>query len=318
MDAVDTYLSTYPGSPIVLDVLGTLDGDEIRARVRELDPGAVEIFSFAASVGALFGIRRDDGSRVAMKIHKLFRDERFLDDLQTVQRALVDRGFPAPRPLGRQGYVTWEAWQDQGVFVDAHDPRVRRVLARTLARLVELATATGVRPRRPLELLPGGLWPVPHNALFDFGASHEGAEWIDEIARNAAAARDAVPGREVVGHTDWAVKHLRFDAELHPTVVYDWDSLDTQSESRIVGSAAASFVYTEELEVESLWPSVEESLAFIAEYEEARGKPFTDAERSAVHGAAVYLGAYVARCHWAHVRQVNRGVLEELASALLQ
>lgn len=317
VDPIDTYLSTNPDCAIVQDILGTLDSGEIRARVRELDAEAAEIFFFRASVGALFGIRRRDGSRVALKVHKLFRDELFLDDLQVVQGALAEAGFPAPRPLGRRGFVTWEEWRDAGSFRDAHETPVRRVLAQTLARLVTLATATGVRPRRPKPMLAGGLWPVPHNALFDFETTAEGAEWIDEIASAAAAVRDAEPGREVVGHTDWSVKHLRFDDELHPTVVYDWDSLDTQSEPVIVGSSAANFVYTEEVEVESLWPSIDEVRAFIAEYEEARGVPFSAGERRSAHGAAVYLGAYAARCGWAYARNADREQLESLANALL-
>jgi hypothetical protein len=53
VDAVDTYLATYPASPVVLDVLGTGDADEIRAVVLKLVPDAVEIFFFTASVSSL-------------------------------------------------------------------------------------------------------------------------------------------------------------------------------------------------------------------------------------------------------------------------
>jgi hypothetical protein len=302
VDAIDTYLSTYPASPIVLDVLGTLAAGEIRAQAFELDPEAEEVFFFAASVGALFGLRRRNGDRVAMKVHKLYRDAAFLDDIQSVQRALADGGFPAPRPLGRTGFVTWEEWLDDGAFRDAHEPPVRRALAGALAFF---------------PLGDGALWPVPHNALFDFEASAAGAEWIDDIARAAKELRDVDAGREVVGHTDWSVKHFRFDEALRPTVLYDWDSVSTDREPRIVGSAMASFTYTEEVEVASLWPSPDESRAFLAEYEEARGAPFDEAERRSAHGAAVYLGAYAARCGWAYARSVNRPALEALANALL-
>jgi hypothetical protein len=35
MDGVDTYLATYPDSPVVLDVLGTADrGDRVRTDAR--------------------------------------------------------------------------------------------------------------------------------------------------------------------------------------------------------------------------------------------------------------------------------------------
>ena len=55
MDGIDIFLEQDPASPIVSDVLGTLDADEVRARVRELDPECEEVFFFSASVGALFG-----------------------------------------------------------------------------------------------------------------------------------------------------------------------------------------------------------------------------------------------------------------------
>ncbi len=65
MDGIDTYLRRYPASPIVLDVLDTLDPHEIRARVHELDPQLDEVFFFGVSVGAVFGLLRAEarGSR---------------------------------------------------------------------------------------------------------------------------------------------------------------------------------------------------------------------------------------------------------------
>jgi hypothetical protein len=318
LDAIDRHVARYPESPVLLDVLGTADAAAIRAKALQLEPDAVAVFAFGASVGALFGIERRDGTRVAVKVHKLFRDERYFDDVQRLQDVLAEQGFPAPRPLGRHGLVTWEEWLDKGTFRDAHEPEVRRVMAVTLARFVELATGTGIRPARPFFPAAGGaLWPTPHNALFDFEATAAGAEWIDEIARAAKRDGDSGVGRVVVGHTDWAAKHVRFDDDFRPTAVYDWDSVDTQAETRIVGTAAASFTYTEELPVDSKLPSVEEALAFVAEYEEARGAAFDEEELRAVRGAAVYLCAYGARCTWAYARRVDREYVEGFAAALL-
>lgn len=316
MDGIDRHLQRYPASPVVLDVMDTLDAEEIRARVRELDPCADEVFFFAASVGAVFGVLRSDGTRVAMKIHKLFTDESYFDDVQRVQSRLAEAGFPAPRPLGRQGLVLWEEWIDEGTFRDAHEPDVRAAMARELARFHALATATAVRPRRPFLRPVDALWPTPHNVLFDFDATAAGAEWIDEIGR--AARRVDVPGSEVVGHTDWSAKHVRFDDALGITALYDWDSVTTDIEPVLVGTAAGSFTYTEELEhpVE-VWPDPEESLAFIAEYERERGKPFTRPERQAALAACVYLRAYAARCHHARAGDAHGTGLAEFAAALV-
>jgi hypothetical protein len=99
VDAVDTFLSTYPASAVVLDVLGTLDAEEIRARVRELEPTTEEIFHFGCSVGATFGVRLEDGSQIALKLHRLFDDREYFRAVQRVQAALRRDGFPAPRPI---------------------------------------------------------------------------------------------------------------------------------------------------------------------------------------------------------------------------
>jgi hypothetical protein len=140
--AIDAHLRRYPASPIVLAVFATVDADAIRARVHKLDPRVDEVFFFAVSVGALFGVLRTDGSRAAMKIHKLFSDEAYLDEMQRIQGALSDAGFPAPRPLGRRGSVVWEEWIDEGTFRDAHEPEVRSAIARELARFHKIATST--------------------------------------------------------------------------------------------------------------------------------------------------------------------------------
>jgi hypothetical protein len=169
-----------------------------------------------------------------------------------VQTHLWERGFPCPKPLGFRERVTLEEWREDGEYRDAHEPEVRRVVAGHLAELLRL---TGELPPPPgLEpyFAPGDgpLWPRPHNVLFDFEATADGAEWIDEIAEAAKPLRDARVGRLVIGHGDWTVKHFRFEG-LRPTVIYDWDSLNTDFETVFVGNSAATFTYTEHLPVPS-------------------------------------------------------------------
>ena len=298
-------------------MLGTGDAEEIRAVARRCEPETEEVFFFRASVGALFGVRRRDGSRVAVKVNKLFRDPSYFEELQRLQGALVAAGFPAPRPVRCDGAVTVDEWLDTGSFRDAHEPAVRTAMAATLARFVELATATGLRPRREFLRPAGALWPKPHNVLFDFEATAAGAEWVDELARAAVAASEPC-GREVVGHTDWSAKHLRFDESLRPTALYDWDSITVDREPVVVGTAAASFTYTEELDHPVvLWPSLEEALAFVDDYERARGVAFDAAERRAVGAACVYLRGYAARCTHAVGGDARLLALDEFAAALL-
>src|SRR5262249_16858900 len=166
LDGVDTYLRRYPDSPILLDVLGTLDADAIRARAWGIEPEAEEIFFLGASVGALFGVRRRGGARVAIKINKLFGDETYFAEVQELQGLLASGGYPAPRPLRRLGTVTVDEWLDAGVFRNAHEPPVRRAMVRELVRFHRLATATGVRPR-PAVLPPApARWPPPPTPPF--------------------------------------------------------------------------------------------------------------------------------------------------------
>jgi hypothetical protein len=92
--------------------------------------------------------------------------------------------------------------------------------------------------------------------------------------------------------------------------------VSTEREPTAVGTAAASFTYTEAFDVPR-WPSLEQSLAFIADYEAARGQPFDADERRAVHAACVYLRAYAARCGHAIGADIRGEELERLADALL-
>jgi len=277
----------------------------------------VGCFALEVSVGALFGLRLDDGSRVALKIHTGRTGQDYLEAVQNVQAALWKRGFPCPRPLGVRERATLEEWRDEGVYRDAHEPEVRRVVAEQLARLLrvtrELRPVAGLEPFFPPP--DGPLWPTPHNVLFDFEATRAGAEWIDEIARTAKRLRDVRVGELVIGHGDWTVKHFRFDG-LRPTVVYDWDSLYTDFETVYVGGSAATFTYTEHFPVR-LWPTAAEARAFFDDYERARGAALAPEERTAAQAAAVYNRAYSTRCSHALGGDARELGLEAFAAEFL-
>jgi hypothetical protein len=307
----------WPGAPIERSIFGTDDPDEIWRQVLELCPEAVACFAFEVSVGALVGLELGDGSRVALKIHHE-RDADSLEAVQRVQAHLFREGFPCPEPLGVHGRGTLERWSDEGVYRDAHEPPVRRVIAQHLALLFHLARelqpVVGMEPYFPPQDAP--LWPIPHNVLFDFEATSGGAEWIDAIARDAIPVRNSGIGELVIGHGDWTVKHFRFDG-LRPTVVYDWTSLGTDYETTFVGVAAASFTFTEHLPV-TPWPTVGEATAFLDDYERARGRPFLAEERRATEAAAVYARAYSARCTHAVGKDARQMLLEEYAETFLR
>jgi hypothetical protein len=250
-------------------------------------------------------LRLRDCRRIMLKAHPPDRTPRFLDAVYRVQRHLYERGFPCPAPItgplpfGR-GFATVEAFVDKGECADAHEPEIRHEMAQVLARMIELAaTVSDVRALSRAWKLPphSGLWPVPHNALFDFEATAAGAEWIDEIASKAKRVLDHSRGRTVVGHADWSAKHFRFkDGKV--SVIYDWDSLRLDKETNLVGYTATHFPYTEYFDVPRR-ASPEEARLLVEEYEIARGTPFSEQERIAVSAAAAYGLAYSARCEHA-------------------
>jgi hypothetical protein len=62
---------------------------------------------------------------------------------------------------------------------------------------------------------------------------------------------------------------------------------------------------------------VEETRAFVADYETARGAPLTAAELRSAHAAAVYVRAYATRCGHAVGGAIDRAAVEAYAEALL-
>jgi hypothetical protein len=229
----------------------------------------------------------------------------FLAAAQIVQRHLASDGFPCPQPLAGPeplgaGVATAETLLGEGAHADAHQAPVRRAMARTLSRLVErcrsLATPSGLT-ENAMKVAPGELWPTPHDGRFDFVATTSGAEWIDEVARQARHILErGSTGDRVVGHTDWRAQNMRFvDEQI--TAVYDWDSVAIEHEPVLVGSVAHGFTSNwAEPPTGRQFPTLEEAEAFIADYEQARSTVFSPDERRAARAALAYSMAYTARC----------------------
>jgi hypothetical protein len=266
-----------------------------------------EYLFYTSSMGAVCGVRLVDERRVVVKIHQASHSLGFLQAMVQVQRYLIAQGYPCtkplidPQPFGN-GFATIEEFADEGVYHEDYNPKIRRSMAEALAQLIQLTMRPGAMPDLPLDVLdkrlPAGvIWPTPHSKLFNFEATAAGAEWIDEIAREAQEIKLRGAGQLVLGHVDWAVKHFRY-IDKRISIIYDWDSLAFEKEPIIVGHAAGYFTYTEHFE-RSRQPTDEESRAFIAEYEIARGQPFTPEEHQTLNAAKLYELAYSARCEHA-------------------
>jgi Phosphotransferase enzyme family len=282
----------FDGSPAVL-------ADELSAFCRsELGSDVGEMEFLRVSVGCAAGLRLADGRRVVVKaLRPGTRPER-LAAIQRVQGALSSEGFPCPAPLADPvplgaGVGIAETLLDDGEPADAHDERTRDAMALALAELIRRCRPFGLSDELRGDA-NDGLWPRPHDGRFDFEATTRGAEWIDEIAREALAADDG-SGEPVVGHGDWRAENMRFGAGA-VTAVYDWDSLVIAREPKLVGAAAHQFTADYTREDRQQLPTLAETRAFVAAYERARGQPFTAHESRVANAALVYSMAYAARC----------------------
>jgi hypothetical protein len=288
------------------DIFGSTDPAAIAAAVdsfcsAELGSGIGGYEFYATSVCSVHGVRLRDGRGVVVKVHRAGCDTAHLEAVHAVQRHLVAAGFPAPAPvLGparlADGIAVVDELLDRDGWGDAHRPEVRRVAAAGLARQIslcrELAAVPGLKTAARVRRQ---LWDRPHDRRFDFTATAAGADWIDELAAEARRRLDRAEGPLVAGHADWRAEHLRYrDGELSAT--WDWDSLSLAPEPAVAGGVAHAFVADYGVEDLECVPTLDEALAFIADYEAACGAAFTPAETALARAALVWYAAYSARC----------------------
>jgi len=89
-------------------------------------------------------------------------------------------------------------------------------------------------------------------------------------------------------------------------VVFDWDGLGKEPEAALIGVGAHGFCANRDRADYAQAPSLEESRAFVSEYESARGRAFDRDERRLRGAAYAYSVAYTARCTHALGRDDGR------------
>lgn len=305
------------GEPFVeIAIFGTADAAHIAAQVdafcrTHLGAGVAGALFEYASIGNVHGLVLADGRRVVLKAHQPTMPLAHLRAVQRFVRHLCDAGFPAPRPLVEvaplaHGHAWVEEMLDRGTWEDPHRPEVRRTIAEGLAAVVRLCEQVhdldGLRSEPLGSVERGALWPVPHSKLFDFEETARGAEQIDALARAALRVlANGARGRDIVGHHDLRVEHVRFEERLGaPAIVatYDWDSLMRAPETHLVGMNAHAFAadWSDGAPRVHPAPTLGEARAYVAEYEAARGRRFSDEELRCVGASFAYCVAYTARC----------------------
>jgi hypothetical protein len=207
-------------------------------------------------------------------------------------------GYPVPRQRGEvfdAGGGLCGAFYSylDGDQHDAHEPGVRRELARSLA---ELNTLLAPLDGSGLPVAPGHqapLWPAPQHIWEQGERADDETRFIDEHGRAAQLVIKKSKLTRVVTYLDWGVKNIRFRDE-RVCAVYDSDSVHVASEAECVGRAAAQF--TAQWEIPTvLTPTPGEAKGFVDEYQAARGRKLSRAERTVAAAAARYAVAQMAR-----------------------
>ena len=259
-------------------------------------PPAAELFE-AGYLSTVKGLRLADGREVVVKVRP--RISR-LTGCAVVHRALWTAGFPCPEPLVDVQPLDGFAATAEMLVLDVDEPppgsELAALSAAALARLVELAPDPGSVPSlAPSPSWAGwdhaepGLWPTPEDRDVDLNACRE-LRWLDRVA---AAVRDhlrGLAGEPVIGHGDWHPENLRWRGP-RLTAVHDWDSVICQPEPAIAGLAAASFLGIEPPGM----ANVDDSVAFLKAYQQARGCRWTSVDYAACWAAGLWHRAFDAK-----------------------
>jgi hypothetical protein len=283
-------------------IFGTDERDVVVADwtvTQGFEPGHIR--SIELSVGAGVTVDLPGGPPIFVKVWPKGTDRQGLFAQLAVQQAMAADGYPTSAiltDLSALGPATAVAmsYNRDGEPTDARIYAVCQHMARGLARFIARADSFCDTPELPCRRLPDceAVWPPPHNSLYDFEATRDGAEWIDRVAKDALAIMRSASSHIIVGHHDWSAKNMRMGPD-GISVLYDWDAVFLDRETFVLGSAAAHFPVTWELPVPET-PTRGQMAAFIQDYAQARGTALARAELIETAAGATYARAYNERC----------------------
>jgi hypothetical protein len=242
------------------------------------------------------GLRLADDREVVVKVRPA--SPRLVACVE-VQRRMFETGYPCPEPLSGpaplgDGVATAEVYVPGGAVLPDGEHAARRS-AEAFALLIMLAP----RPAEVAALEPSpswaawnhdeaGLWPRSQDDV-DLNEV-AGPEWIDRAGRCARDRLRADAAEAVIGHCDWLAGNLRWRGD-ELLVVHDWDSAAADSESVLVGFAAALYSTVSPDEP----ATVAETDRFLDAYWDARGQAFSTGELQRSWAAGVWTRAYDAK-----------------------
>jgi hypothetical protein len=269
--------------------------------VDQLGSEPVGVLFERRSISAVFGLRLAGGRDVVVKARA---DEGRAASCVAAQAHLAERGFPCARPLTPAvgvGALAVHAEESRtgGDVLDGDTPdiavRYAAVFARLMAELADLSVAPPLpNPRwARWDHTDPGLWP----AIGFLDERDQGAVPA-HVVDTAARARKRLLAADlpcVLGHADFEAQNLRWHDD-HVWAVHDWDSLGWRPEAALVGAACGAFA---SVSPPTLAP-IESSAAFLAAYQELRGRRFTTQEQQVAWAASLWPAAHNARWEALH------------------
>jgi len=249
------------------------------------------------SVSEVVGLRLADGREVVVKAREAEGREA---SCVAAQARLAERGFPCARPLTdvvRVGSLAVHAEESRpgGEMLLGDSPaiaeRYAAVFARLMTELADIVVAAPLpNPRwARWDHRDPGLWPA-----IGFLDERDQSAVPAYVVETAVRARERLLSTElprVLGHADFEAQNLRwYDGEIW--AVHDWDSLAWQPEAALAGAASGAFANATP---PTLAP-IESSAAFLAAYQDLRGRRFTAEEREIAWAASLWPALHNARC----------------------
>jgi hypothetical protein len=244
-------------------------------------------------VSMVFGLRLPGGADVVVKARA---DDGRASSCVAAQGLLAERGFPCPRPLTPVTAVGSlavhaEEFRPGGEVLHGDSPDVAARCAEVFARLMAELADVAVAP--PLPNPPWVRWDHPGSGVWpaiDYLANRvKGAApaYLAEVAARARGRLLAAGLPCVLGHADFEAQNLRWHGRQVWTV-HDWDSLAWQPEAALAGAASGAF----SSDGPPTLAPIESSEAFLAAYQDGRGRLFTAAEQEIAWAASLWMAAY--------------------------
>ncbi|WP_086853263.1 phosphotransferase [Amycolatopsis kentuckyensis] len=253
------------------------------------------------SLSAVVGLRLADGREVVVKARE---NEGRAAACVEAQARLARRGFPCPRPLTPVTTVGTlavhaEEFLPGGEMLRGDTPDVAVRYAAVFARLMSELAEVDVEP--PLPNPRWARWDHPDPGLWPsigFLDERDQSRVPAEVTETAVRARKRLLTADlpcVLGHADFEAQNLRWRAGTI-LAVDDWDSLAWQPEAALAGAASGTFASATP---PTLAP-VGSSAAFLAAYQEFRGRRFAPEEQEIAWAASLWPALHNARWEALH------------------